>query len=168
MRRSPAFLALPVVFAVACTDQPAPTAPAGVDVPGPSLTVVNTGFEPFNFTIFDECTGENVDFVTRQKTVFNVEVDPTGGLHVGLHRAWIGTGVGQTTGTVYNLNWPWQQEFQAPLGSLPFILVQAINNNLPSRGSADNRIFSLIHLFIIDANGNPRANVLDLTLTCQG
>ncbi len=169
MRAIGIIVAAPLVVALAmgCGDTPAPMTPGGVDTPGPNLAVVNTGFFDFNFTIFDGCNGEFVDFVTKRKHVFNTTFDASGGVHVGVHRAWWGTGVGQTTGTVYSFNWPRQEQFYAP-GPFPEIFSQRIANNLVRRGSADNRIFSLTLHVTVNANGDVTADVFDLTLTCVG
>ncbi len=149
---------------IGCADAPVPTE---VDTPEPNLAVVNTGFFDFNFTTFDGCNGEFVDFVTKRKHIFNTTFDAAGGVHLGFHRAWEGTGVGQTTGTVYNLNWPNQRQFYS-LGPFPVIFTRRIANNLVSRGSADNRIFSLTEHVTVNANGDVTADVFDLTLECVG
>ncbi len=149
---------------IGCADAPVPTE---VDTPEPNLAVVNTGFFDLNFTTFDGCNGEFVDFVTKRKHIFNTTFDAAGGIHLGFHRAWKGTGVGQTTGTVYNLNWPnqIQQYFGGPF---PQTFTQRIANNLVSRGSADNRIFSLTRHVTINANGDVTADVSHFTLRCVG
>jgi hypothetical protein len=147
-----------------CADAPVPTE---ADVPEHNLAVVNTGFFDFNITIFDQCNGEDVDFVTKRKHIFNTTFDAAGGVHVGFHRAWWGTGVGQTTGTVYQLNWPWQEQLYAR-GPFPQVFSRRINNNLPTRGSAPNRLFSLIQHLTVNANGEVTVDFSDLKLTCVG
>ncbi|MHC4406850.1 MAG: hypothetical protein ACYTG0_45115 [Planctomycetota bacterium] len=137
------------------------------DVTGPSLAVVNTGFFDLNWTTFDECTGEDVDFVTKRKDVFNTTFDEAGGIHMGWHRTWVGKGVGQVTGTEYILNWPWQRQFYAR-GPFPETFTQRVNNNLPSKGDADNRILSLTDHVTVNANGDVTADVFDFTLKCVG
>ena len=149
---------------IGCADAPVPTE---VDTPEPNLAVVNTGFFDFNFTTFDGCNGEFVDFVTKRKHIISSTVDAAGGVHFGFHRVWTGTGVGQTTGTVYNLNWPRQRQSYAG-GPFPQIFSRRIANNLVSRGSADNRIFSVTEQFTVNANGDVTADVFDLTLKCVG
>ncbi len=144
-----------------CSDGPAL---AGIDAP--QLAVTSTGWLEFNFTSNDNCNGELVDWTTLRKFVFTTTFDAAGGGHVGVHRTWRGTGVGQVTGTAYILNWP--NEIQQSFSAVPFTATQRIANNLVTKGNRDNRIFSLTRHITVNANGEVTVDFSKLTLTCQG
>jgi hypothetical protein len=152
---------------IGCTDTQDPTAPAGVDVAGPSLAALPPGWTEFNWTTFDGCNGEFVDFETRRAQRIEVKSDANGGFHFSFHRTWIGTGVGRDTGTEYVFNWPgeWQEYVGGPF---PETFTRMLANNLVSKRGAENRIFrGLIH-YTVNANGDITSDVSNLTLECVG
>jgi hypothetical protein len=150
-----------------CGDGSDPTAPPGQDPLAPNLAVNNTGFFDRDFTIWDPCNGEFVDFVTKRKHVFNTTFDANGGIHIGFHRAWRGKGVGQVTGTEYPFNFPWQRQFYVR-GPFPEVFHQSVNNNLVSKGSADNRLFTHTEQFTVNANGDVTVDIVHRNLRCVG
>lgn len=157
-------LALAALVLSACVD----TATQPTEVTGPSFarTSAPADWQEVNFTRFDNCNGEFVDFETKRKWVTTITNDGARGFHVGLHRAWRGTGVGQDTGTEYTLNWPWQQ--QQYTRGFPFTLTRTANNNLISKGKADNRIFKGTRHITVNANGDVTVDFNDITLECVG
>ncbi len=162
----PACLVL-AVLASGCTDAESPMAPSTPELPEVSLSALPPGWFELDFTANDNCNGEMVDFETRRIDRLTVKEDAAGGFHVSLHRTWIGTGVGQVTGTEYNLNWPHQvtNNFRGPF---PETFNRYIANNLVSKGSADNRIFSLLQHLTVNANGDVTVDRSDLKLECVG
>lgn len=160
------FLAVALVLGgalAACSEGPAE--PAVRDVV--TAEALPPGWFQFDFTSNDNCNGELVDWTTRRIDRISVKTDGAGGLHFSLHRTWIGTGVGQVTGTEYNLNWPHQvtENVKPPF---PYTFSRVIANNLVTKGSADNRIFRLVQQFTVNANGDVTVNRSDLTLECVG
>lgn len=160
------FLALALVVGgalTACTDSPAE--PAMRDVV--TAEALPPGWVQLDFTSGDNCNGELVDWTTRRIDRSSLKSDGAGGFHFSLHRTWIGTGVGQVTGTEYILNWP-NQVTENVRPPFPYTFSRVIANNLVTKGSADNRIFRLVQQFTINANGDATVNRSDLTLECVG
>lgn len=155
-----ALLALGVT---ACTEPP--TAP--VDRDPVTAEALPPGWVEVDFTTFDTCNGEFVDFTTRRTDRVSLKADGAGGFHFSLHRTWIGTGVGQATGTEYNLNWPHElsENVKPPF---PYTFTRMIANNLVSKGDAENRIFRLVQHATINANGEVSVVFGKSTLECVG
>jgi hypothetical protein len=107
---STAALAGALTLALGCTDQPAPTGPAGDPAPRPNLaaqaTVHSTTRQPFAFDVVSPCTGELVHFIGERFEQVTA-VGPQELLDQGLalrfedQAVFSGTGTGAVTGTTY-------------------------------------------------------------------
>ncbi len=158
-------ITLACLSTASCGETPASPDPVPVELS--QEVVSNTGWVDVSITLFDVCNGELVDFVTQRKIITTVTDDGAGGFHLGIHRAWRGTGVGQVTGTVYNMNFPNQIQLYAG-GPFPEVFTQRIANNLVTQGASDNRLFSLIAHTTINANGDVTTAFGDIVLECVG
>lgn len=165
MRRHVTSLVLPVALLslMACGETPSQP-----DVPDPSFAVNGAGeWVDINLTTFDSCNDELVDWTTRQQIRTWSRADKSGGFHIGFHRTWVGTGVGQVTGTESILNWGHnvQRYFGGPF---PQTFTRVIDNNIVTKGSAANRIFSLKQHITVNANGEVTVDHSEQKLVCVG
>ena len=150
--------------ALGCGEAADPATLVGISTPNFAV-VGESEWRDVDFSTLDQCNGERVDFSTRRRVVNTVTFDGSGGGHFGSHRAWEGTGVGRTTGNEYILNWPLQ--LQQSFAALPFTFTRRIANNLVTKGSDDNRIFSVTaHFTIID--GETISEVREVAMNCAG
>ncbi|MEQ9569145.1 MAG: hypothetical protein RLN75_03055 [Longimicrobiales bacterium] len=164
------FPALPLValalgtVLIACTEE-GPAEPTVRDVI--TAEALPPGWFELNLTTLDNCNGEPVDWTTRRIDRVSTKADGAGGFHFSLHRTWIGTGVGQVSGTEYVLNWPHHvnENVKPPF---PYSFSRVIANNLVTKGNADNRIFRLIQKFTVNANGDVTVDRSEITLECVG
>jgi hypothetical protein len=147
-----------------CADTP--TEPALRDAVT-AAAALPPGWVAMNFTTGDQCNGELVDFTTRRIDRVSLKQDGAGGFHFSVHRTWIGTGVGQISGTEYTFNWPNEisEHFRPPF---PYSFTRAVNNNLVSKGNADNRIFRAVFKFTVNANGEVVNDFVNSRLECVG
>jgi len=155
------------VFIAACSETPTETPTMDAPPVAFSNAAVPDGWFEDNRTTPDNCNGELVDWTTRRIDRVSFREDGAGGFHFSLVRTWIGTGVGQVTGTEYILNWPntVSEHIRPPF---PHTFTQVIANNLVSTDGSENRIFRLVQHRTVNANGELTSDVADLTLECVG
>jgi hypothetical protein len=123
--------------------------------PGQSSWESNAG------TIFDQCTGENVNNTTYSHFV-ETESGPS---HFNVHIV----GIGETSGALYvgnNLD----NEFFHALPDGTFMIDQVLNIRLVSQGNLSNALVLAVHIhLVLDADFNVISGKIDITgLECQG
>lgn len=122
---------------------------------------------PITVTFPNPCTGEDVTVSGYFQVVFHITEDANGGIHVAVEgNASQVSGVG-TSGTKYRATGGFWEEFNVPAGgAIDYTLVDVIN--LISQGSGDNFAFHVTLHFTVDANGNPTAEVVNISAECRG
>lgn len=120
---------------------------------------------PFSSTVYNSCTGENVDVTGVQTTTTITTIDNGGGTHISFAMVTKGTGVGVTTG----INYPYQEndlfKLNAGAGATSEVKVK---NRLKGPGSIDNWDMTFHVHITINPNGVPTSVIDTFETTCKG
>ncbi len=123
--------------------------------------------QPFNKTLFNPCTGEEVQFTGDILFLYRETRDPNGGFHIEQHTSGAGvTGTGES-GTQYRLVGVARQGvYFAPGETREATSVQSLR--LVSNGSSDNYVLvTQIHV-TFNANGEPTVVLFREDIECVG
>jgi hypothetical protein len=152
---STAALAGALTLALGCTDQPAPTGPAGAPAPRPNFdaqaTLHFTSRRPLAFDVVSPCTGELVHFsgeLFEQVTAVGPQelLDQGQALRFENQAVTSGTGTGAVTGTTYFIRDVLHFGINSPtLEALNFTLTFQETIHAITRGPGEN---FLIHVSI--------------------
>jgi hypothetical protein len=130
-------------------------------------TVTFTEKQPFNQTIINPCTQEEVQLTGEFLFLFHVTEDPNGGLHVQQHGSAKGiTGTGES-GTQYRLVGVTREEFYFPPGETREATV--VNRfHVVTPGPSDNFLFDQTIHVTFNANGEPTVVLIREDTKCAG
>jgi len=118
----------------------------------------------FFTVIYDTCTGEYVDINVEFKSDFHLSFDSAGGILLDAHDVYSGRGVGEVSGTVYNVDQTDSFNLTAKVGEQ---VSEGLHFSMISRGGTPN----LESRFLIHITFNPDGTITaftdDFEVTCQ-
>lgn len=150
---------------IACTDMPdssvAPTEPTIMQ------GKVRNEWVPHSQWLPNHCTGESMWFEGKRKFLETNTEDGAGGYHWSFHRNWKGTATGDSTGNVYNINYPinWTENAKPPY---PYTVQQVWYNNATCRGKCPTMLFRSWYHITINANGEITSERDEASIECPG
>lgn len=144
---------------------PTPVLRAAQTAASPNATVKFTDSFPFSF--FNDCTGDTVSGVVGVKTTVHISSDASGGFHAQFHDVFLGTAVGEPSGTSYVGPQTDHDGFSASSGGT-FEETFTLNFRFLSQGSADNILTHLLFHITVNANGVVTSETATITSACKG
>jgi hypothetical protein len=124
---------------------------------------------PYNETIFNPCTQEDVQLTGDVQFLVHETVDANGGFHVQIHASAQGiTGTGLESGTQYRLVGVDRQAYYFAPGVQPRAVTFINHLSLVSNGSSDNALETLTSHVTFNANGEPTVLFERTDITCAG
>jgi DNA-binding beta-propeller fold protein YncE len=160
-----------VVFAVAVAALLAQGAGSALAEPSPALHeqfVINEPLEFFYPAGGTECNTEDILLSGQAHGVGTVTISPSGNLAIAQSFHTTLSGIGATTGLRYTYVQGESAMLSFSIVEEPFSITGVLTQHLISQGGSVDSLLTAVFHVTIDANGEPRAIVDQLTLECRG
>ena len=144
------------LFTACADDQPltAPTTPAFAVGTGHNSTDHFKIDEPVEFQVENPCNGELIDLIGRETGQINAvdtreNLDNGNSIHFEHHGHVVATGVGQQTGTTYDVNSVFHESFNSPSPPAPQVTISFretfhVTSSVPGMGFSVHTLFHLV------------------------
>lgn len=166
-------LSLPITVMGCGSDSIAPELTSSVGTAlapdAPVMAVTRNVHVYREFTLYNQCTGEYVDFSGTFHNVVRSHEDGAGGYHLGFtQNVHDFIGVGQESGTVYHVNgvyrWSWHAR-----GPFPETINESFQRHWISEGSGQDVHLNGQYRITVNANGEVTQMHFDpISLECRG
>ncbi|MDH3244714.1 MAG: hypothetical protein OEM26_08875 [Saprospiraceae bacterium] len=132
---------------------------------GQALTFKDVGTVDFPHTVFNDCTGEDVEFTGVVHYSDHGTITPSGNALVHFHFNFSNmTGTGVDSGIKYQCVTAYNEKFNETAGLAASI---HITQNMIAQGNNPSLIFDIDGVFVVNPNGEVTVDFFNVTIGCH-
>jgi hypothetical protein len=120
-----------------------------------------------DFPVLNQCNGESLLADGTARYVYKLVTDAQGGLHYVWHGTHNLRGIGESTGTVYQVISSFTEEGNLPEFSFPYEWTRVNTSPLIAHGGVSDMVFTIREHLTINANGEMVVTFSDVAVDCK-